>query len=57
MFTHEPNKDDTSRFANVNGESTWGPQPHTKIYRELKKAESGRNSPTQGRAHQLIIQY
>ena len=33
------------------------PQPYTKHYRQLRNAESGKNSLPQGGAHQWIIQY
>lgn len=37
--------DNTNRHAKVKGENSTRPQPYTKIYRRLKNAESGRNSP------------
>ena len=45
---------DSNRHANVDRGNPMRPQPYTRNYRD---AESGRNHPPQGRAHQLVIQY
>lgn len=37
-------------------EKSMRPQPNTENYGQLKKAESGRRDPPQGRVHQLIVQ-
>lgn len=54
---HEPNKDDTDKSVRMDGGKLGGPQSHTKFYRQLRHAESGRNSLAQGRAHRLAVQY
>jgi hypothetical protein len=50
-------KDDTSEHTNVDGEKFMRFQLYTKNYRQIQSAESGRNSLSQGRVHQLVIQY
>jgi hypothetical protein len=53
---HELNKDDI-RHAKVDVGEPRRPQPSTYNYRQLRKAESRRNSLLQGRIYQLFIQY
>lgn len=34
-----------------------GPQPYTKNFRKLRKADIGRSGPSQRKAHQLVVYF
>ena len=46
----------SNKHAKVGRQNPKRNKPYTKIYRQQRTSESGRNS-LQGRAHQLVIQY
>lgn len=56
MPKQELDKYKTSRYTKETGKKPTMPQPCTKNYRQLRNTKIGKNSPSQGRAHQLNIQ-
>lgn len=56
MLKHDLNMEDTNRHVKWEGRKLMRLQAYTENYRQLKNAE-WENSPSQGRAHQLVTQY
>lgn len=48
---------DTNRHASMEGRMFRRPQHYTRNYRQLRNADSERNGLSQGREHQLVVQY
>ena len=56
MPKHELNKNATNKHAIVDEGKPSRTQPYAKNYRELSRTGSGRDGPTQGKAHPLGVQ-
>jgi|UPI000047139B hypothetical protein len=51
------NKDDIGGHGKVGREESIRPPLHIKNYRYLRRAGNQRGGPSQGRVHELVVQY